>query len=197
MKVKCVMAVACGLALSGPASVMAQDTYAISRGKLALRELEPLPDGFSETYYFKLTLASRTFGFSEMTLTSQRADDGKLYYHYRHETKTRAPNGNRFNTLIEAKLTPLFSPLEINTVKTTLTRFDQEYIRKLSVVLGTKEIVQTRLKDEEFTTQYFDRPQGPFVFATELLLEQIPFGKFKSFAWAIFDPNRCETSIMR
>ncbi|MFQ5489459.1 MAG: hypothetical protein ACE5GE_01950 [Phycisphaerae bacterium] len=194
---KSVAALACGVALASTPSVLAQDTYAVSRGKLALQELEPLPDGYNETYYFKLTLANRPFGYSEMTLTAQKDEEGKLWYHYRHDTKTKAPNGNRFNTVIETKMTPRFSPVEINTVKTTITGTGQEYVRRLTVVLGPKEIVQTRMKNDKYTTEYFDRPEGPFVFATELLLERIKFDKFKSFDWTMFDPNRCQTTTLR
>lgn len=186
------LALGCGVTLLGTVPVRAQDSYAQGRGKLALREMETLQDGYSQTYYFKISLGKRPFGYSEMTLTAQQDDDGKLYYYYRHDTRTKAPNGSRFDTVIEAKMTPQFSPIEIESVKTTTTKSGQEYVSGLKVVLGPKEVVQTQLRNERETTQVFDRPKGPFVYSTELALEHISADKFEVFDLAVFEPIRCE-----
>ena len=175
------------MCLAGAANGADQESVQLTPADTVLKALKPLSTGFSETYFFEHSATGRKVGCSELSLTV-REHEGKQVYEYRHliENKFKA---NRSTTVVTARLTPQFHPLEIQIERRTAPASGVATITRELAVIEGREIVLTTASDRGTDSRRVPLPKQAFAYGMALLMERIDFDKFKVFMMPELDPK--------
>ena len=163
------------------------DPALIEAGKAAVKELKPLAAGDKEASYFEVKFGpGQAVGYVIASLEATR-DKDKTVYHYVAETNIAFPSGPRLVALVDAKLQPNFEPIEIEMKRNMFNASDEEKVFVERAVIGSDNVKLSTEADGEPTTREVKRPDRPFLYGIETMVQRLDHGKHKRFLVREFD----------
>lgn len=194
MPFKTEIALAFAVALAGISPARAEDPLqAPSSMKEVVEALRRSP-ATAETMHFEITTQNTTIGYLIASLRPASGDPAAL--DYRVETVMKLPNGVRFDMLVTAQLTPEFEPKSIDARREGKTPDGRKQLTVDHVRVREKDIAI--VQEEGGITSLprsVPRPEGPFVFGVEFLVQRIDAAKNPSFLVHELNPQTGEIIV--
>lgn len=158
------------------------DKALVEAGKKALASIKPLEPGAKYESYFEITMGpDNPLGYVAVTLEAAGTKEKPLY-HYKTATANRFPDGKLFKADVDAKLLPNLEPIEAE-IRRTIT--DVEGIESNDVQraeFGEKTVKLTaKTRGGEEVTGERPRPEPPFIYGIETVVQLIDFNTHKKF----------------
>jgi hypothetical protein len=180
----CVIVVTC---LGTSARAQEDEAALIEAGKAAMKSLKPLAPGTKHAAYFALKRGpDEAVGYAFATLDAAGSKE-KPVYAYATETGVTFPTGAWMLVVVTAKLRPDFEPTEVE-VKRTIVREDgqpQHDVQRATV--GPDKIALFAEAGEQRTEKEVPRPDRPFIYGIETLVQRVDFEKHQHFVVREFD----------
>lgn len=180
----CVIVLTC---LGASARAQEDDAALIEAGKAALKSLKPLASGAKHAAYFELKRGpGEAVGHVIATLEATGSKE-KPVYAYAAETGVTFPTGARMLVAVTAKLRPDFEPTEIEVKRTIVSEDGQPRHDVQRTTIGPDKIALFAEAGEQRSEKEAPRPDRPFIYGIETLVQRIDFEKHQHFVVREFD----------
>jgi hypothetical protein len=144
----------------------------------------------SHDAYFEAVMGEKTLGFSVSTLAPSE-NNGSNGYLYRSESLLHLPNGPRIEGKATAHVNETFEPREVELRREVMMPDGKREVTVDRAEIGDKEVSLTRETDgDRASTRSVPRPESPFAFAVEFLIQRVDATRFPVFALREFDPQK-------
>lgn len=181
MKGTCVGLAALILVSLATCALGEDDPALIEAGKAAVKGLKPLPVGEKEASYFEVKFGpGQAVGYVIASLEATR-DKDKTVYRYVMETNIALLSGPRIAAFVDAKLQPDFEPIEIEMKRRMFNDRGEEKVFVERVVIGPDNVKLSAEAGGETTTSEVKRPDRPFLYGIETMVQRLDHGKHKRF----------------
>lgn len=143
----------------------------------------------SSTHLFESLMGEQSIGYLVSTLTPVSAGSA-AGFDYRAESVMKMPNGVRIEGLITARLTAHFEPRSIVLRREVIMPDGRRESTVEQTSVGETEIeLKREVTGTPTATKRVQRPNSPFVFGTEFLLQRVNFDLHPSFVIEELDPQ--------
>ena len=188
------LAFAFAFALAGISAARAEDPLQPpSPMKDVVEELRRSP-ATAETMHFEMTTQNTTIGYMIASLRPAGSDSPWL--EYRVETVMKLPNGVRLDMLVTAQLTAAFEPKSIDARREGRTPNGKKQLTVDHTRVREKDIALVREEGGIASLpQSIPRPDGPFVFGVEFLVQRVDAAKYPAFLVHELNPQTGETIV--
>ncbi len=176
------------LGVAGTAYADEDENALVEAGKKAIKSVKPLAPGAEHESYFEITLGpDKPVGYVAVTLKASGSEEEPVY-HYKTATGNTFPNGKLFRAVLDAKLRPNFEPIEMEMKRTVFEEGGDESSDVQTAKFGPEKVELTaKAVGSEETKREEPRPEPPFIYGIETLVQLIDFDIHKKFILREFD----------
>ncbi|MGB2988178.1 MAG: hypothetical protein WBE26_20100 [Phycisphaerae bacterium] len=163
------------------------DPALVEAGKAVVKGLKPLAPGTEETSYFEIKAGpGDAIGYVIASVEALRGK-GEPVYRYVAETSITFPSKVRVLVLVNAKLRPDFEPIEIEMKRTVVNPDGSEKVVVQRAASGPKTVKLSTEADGQQTEGEAPRPERPFIYAIETLVQRLDHKKHDAYILREFD----------
>jgi hypothetical protein len=171
-----------------PATPIKIDKKLVDAGLKALKSIKPLAPGAVHESFFHISMGPNDpIGYVATSLIGSKVDD-KLVYDYKTDTANTFPNRTRFKAVVVAKLQPDFQPIDIELRRNITPETGDERGDVQRAKFGAKVVkLSAKPKGSEEVKTEVPRPDPPFIYGIETVVQLIDFDVHKEFVLREFD----------
>ena len=169
-------------------TVAAGDEAALMEaGKAAVRGLTPLPPGAKYTSYFDVKMGpEESVGYVIASLEAPRSG-GEPVYRYSLELTFSFASNAQLNVMVNARLRADFEPLDIEVERVQLKPDGTRQVTVQRAAIGVDKVTLSTDRDGQQAKSESPRPESPFIYGIETLVQRIDYNKHNRFTIREFD----------
>ncbi len=159
----------------------------IEAGKAAVRGLTPLPPGSKYTSYFDVKMGPKeSVGYVIASLEAPRGE-GEPVYRYTLELTFSFSSNAQLNVLVKARLRADFEPLDIEVERVQVKPDGVRQVTVQRAAIGVDKVTLSTDRDGQQTKSEAPRPESPFIYGIETLVQRLDYNKHNRFTIREFD----------
>ena len=170
------------------AAIGAGDEAALMEaGKAAVRGLTPIPPGAKFTSYFDIKMGpEESVGYVIASLEAPRGE-GEPIYRYTLELSISFASNARLQVMVKARLRADSEPIDIEVERVQIKPDGTRQATVRRAAIGKDKVTLSTERDGQQVKSEAPRPESPFIYAIETLVQRLDHKKHNRFTIGEFD----------